>query len=153
MIWWTKKIKYKMKTSNTTSKITWKFLSQFNINNPPLVTLNRSTIINRNYNLLKLYLKSKDININTYICNKFFGGEKQFKEYLFIGNEYPYNIERGINHYNLWINPKLEKIFNNKKILELINKILSGKKYIIFKNLSNNLSVSKLLHYHIFFKN
>ena len=145
---------YKKKhTQESTPKITWNFLKQFHIMNPPSITLNRKSIVDRNYKLLKLYLKNNNININNFITNKFFGYKNKFKEYRFIKNEFPYYVENHINHHILWINPNIANIFDNTKIIDLVNKILNNKEYIIFKNQNNNLSVSQIIHYHIFFKN
>ena len=130
----------------------WKFLSQFSLQNPPKIQIFRNFDTNARYNEFILSLKNSSNSINNYLKQKIFGNDHSLKEYRFIENDYPYNVEKNIKHYNLWFNPNIKHHLSDEHITKLLNFILKGKKYIVFKNLKKNMSVPGILHYHIFFE-
>lgn len=130
----------------------WEFLNKFNIKNPPKIQLFRDFETNAKYLEFIFSLKQHNTSINDYLSEKLFGGIHHFKEYRFLENEYPYNIEKNIKHYNLWFNPDLIHDVSNERILLLLKFILKENKFIVFKNIKKNMSVPGILHYHIFFQ-
>ena len=131
---------------------TWQFLNKFSLINSPDITLYRDIETNNNYEKLRKQLKEKGISTTYYLKDKLFGGPHKFKEYRFIKNDFGYNVTRNIKHYNLWLNPVVDLELDNNKIKRFLDKILVNKKYIVFKNLPQNMSVPGIIHYHIFFK-
>ena len=131
---------------------TWEFLKRFSLTNPPQITLYRDVKTDNNYGILRTQLKENRISTTDYLKKKIFGGHYKFKEYRFIKNEFGYNVEHNILHYNLWINPVVDLELDNNKIKLFLDKILVNKLYIVFKNLPQNMSVPGIIHYHIFFK-
>jgi hypothetical protein len=130
----------------------WDFLNKFNIKNPPKIQLYRDFETNARYLDFAQSLIKDTISINNHLKEKIFGGIHCFKEYRFLENEYPYNIEKNINHYNLWFNPNIIHNTSNKRILVLLKFIQKNNSFIVFKNLPQNMSVPGILHYHVFFK-
>ena len=88
----------------TNTKITWKFLKQFNYKNPPKIGLKRSHQVTKEYETYKNNLFINSIDINNYINNKYFSNTNQF---LYIDeNQFPYYCVNNIKHYVItcWIN-------------------------------------------------
>ena len=133
-------------------KYSWEFMSQFSINNPPKITIHRDSKTDTRYKYLKTNLKKKGISICDYLKNKLFSGYNKYKEYRLIENDFKYNIESGVFHYNLWINPCFETHYNDNRINHLVKKIMKNRDFIIFKNLACNMSVPGVVHYHIFYR-
>ena len=130
---------------------TWLFLKQFSLTNPPKITLYRDVETDKNYDKLRKQLKENRISTTDYLKAKLFGGQHKFKEYRFIKNDFGYNITSNIQHYNLWLNPTVDLELDNKKIKQFLDKIIVNGKYVVFKNLPQNMSVPGIIHYHIFF--
>lgn len=129
----------------------WLFLKQFSLTNPPKVTIYRDVETDRNYDKLRVTLKSNGVSTTDYLKDKLFGGVHKFKEYRFIKNDFGYNVTNNIQHYNLWLNPMVDLHLDNNKIKRILDKIIIGD-YIVFNNLPNNMSVPGIIHYHIFFR-
>ena len=133
-------------------KYSWEFMTQFSINNPPKITIYRDSKTETRYKYLKTNLKKKGISISDYLKTKLFSGYNKFKEYRFIENDFKYNTEDGVFHYNFWINPIIETNYDENKIKDIVAKIMKNKDFIIFKNLVCNMSVPGVIHYHIFYR-
>ena len=68
-------------------------------------------------------------------------------------NLYPYRLEKGWNHYCLWINPKYEKFWTDSRIkVEIFRFGCKKKREIIsyFINPARLQSISAVKHWHIF---
>ena len=143
-----------MKKNNTRvlPPYNWNFLNKFNIKKPPKIQLYRDFETNARYLDFTQSLIKREISINEHLKEKFFGGLHYFKEYRFLENEYPYNIDKNIKHYNLWFNPKIIHNTTDKRIILLLKFILKNTPFIVFKNIPTNMSVQKIQHYHVFFK-
>ena len=99
-------------------------------------------------------IKENNINLNDYIYNKFLNG----LNVNFIENTFPYDIEDNCYHYVIWFdNEYFKKVTNSINENKIINNIVRSKfkdnQYIYFENLSNNKSVAKIKHFHVFIKN
>lgn len=67
--------------------------------------------------------------------------------YIFMENDYPYNVNA--KHYVLW----LQYYFENEKINQIIKHELYNKSYIYYENPINIRSIPEIIHYHVFSKN
>lgn len=107
----------------------------------------RTELVLKKYNEFKTNLELK---IEDYILEKYLK-DKMFSIDL---NAFPYNVNDGMSHYVLWINPIFEKKITNKKIIEIIiNKMkeLNCNEFFCFENNKLAKSVDGILHYQVFF--
>jgi len=136
--------------NNKMECITWEEIKSFH-KNPPRDRLHRNNKINKKYQKHIKKIKDRNINVNEYISNKYFTNKEYDSDWVFVPNNFPYNLENGINHYLIWINPyklKLSEIDIDRVIIEN----LGNKEYYYFENLNCNKSVNKVQHVHVFFK-
>lgn len=125
----------------------WNFIKQFH-KNSPLITIGRTKNIENKYLEHKLELKNKNINLDNYITSKYF---KDNQKYVFVENQFPYNVDKNITHYLLWFNPNNNNYgITEKEIEEILNEILVGKTYIYFENMEHNKSIKSIKHIHVF---
>ena len=136
----------------------WNTLSKFHFQyyKPKNITFNRTELIQQQYDL---YIKNTS-NIYNDICNKYFNNNDLF---VFVKNNYPYNIKDNIEHYILWFNPiiyknKLRIILNIEYISVILNIYLkklfnNNKKYICFMNIPKHQTIKEIYHYQVFIKN
>lgn len=113
-------------------------------------------ILNRNDDIKKKYLLYNQTNKkNIFIENIKNHNEK----YVFLKNDFPYNIDDNIKHYVLWCKEKssinnIENIITIK-IRELINKKIFSKQeyeFVFSYNVEKNKSIPEIMHYHVFIK-
>ena len=128
--------------------LSWRFLRQFNENNPPTISLGRKKEVEDKYSKFRENVKKKYGSTANYLEQTLFSKNEPFILKL---NDFPYNTQSNIYHYLLWINPKYNSHFNNKNIKEKLD-IFFGKNYIFFKNNTNNMSIKSIIHYHIFIR-
>ena len=128
--------------------LSWNYLSKFSLQNPPLENFSRDAITEKQYNLFKDTMKKNNISLNNHIINKYFSDNSKYKLLL---NKYPYYTEEDIVHYVLWINPKFNSEFNNEKVINILDDNFND--YIVFKNLTKNMSIEGVVHYQVFTKN
>ncbi len=122
--------------------------------NPPDDKITRNQKIQSKYEKFMNNIKENNINLNDYIYNKFLNG----LNVNFIENTFPYDIEDNCYHYVIWFdNEYFKKVTNSINENKIINNIVRSKfkdnQYIYFENLSNNKSVAKIKHFHVFIKN
>lgn len=141
--------------------ISWDFISQFSFHNPPKIVLERSPEVNRNYLNHGLNLKKKGTSVSCYLKTQFFPNGSKDVPYLIVSNNYPYNMENGIQHFLLWFNPDTEFRFwiqDFQKVKKIIadycaqGNIEMETKCVYFQNLENMRSVKAIPHIHIFWK-
>ena len=139
------------------TKLTWKFLVQFNYKNPPKICLGRSPEVTKQYNDHKQKLINDSIDINTYISNKYFSKSNQtlFIEY----NAFPYNCAENIKHYVMWINLKDNHIkdkFLTEFKLYICNTLFNGDESkmddncVYYQNIPEQRSIKGIPHLQIF---
>lgn len=126
--------------------ISWAFLKQFNCNNPPSMQLSRKSTVEDRYKKHRDNLKKNSISIHEYITNDVIKDNR----YVFVQNTFPYNVEDGIKHDLLWINPKYE--ISIDFISMLITCRYPDKDIVFFKNATTFQSIKSISHYHIFTK-
>jgi len=124
-------------------KYSWNFLKQFNFNPPLNNQLKRSTQIQKKYdnyqkNPFNAIIFGRDLFYNNDIL-------------MFIKNRFPYNVDDNIEHYILFINPKLKKKFTDINIYKIIKqRYVRNNPFIVFENSPKNRSIKNITHYHIF---
>lgn len=131
--------------------LSWETINQFNIASPPTYNLGRLTEIQMKYDIHREWLKRSGIDVKSYIYDKFNLLEKGI---IFIENEFPYNCEKGIQHYVVWISDNFP--YNINKLEGFIEKNLRVKEtstqYVFYKNIPKNNSIGCVNHYHVFAK-
>lgn len=132
-----------------TNVYSWIFLKQFH-KNPPYQNILRKPEIEKEYLLHKKKLKEKNVNIENYLVEKLF---KNNIKYVITCNEFPYNLEKNIDHKLLWINPKYNDLFDDNFINNIIELRMKGKLYIYFENIDSKKSIKSIKHFHIFINN
>ena len=125
--------------------ISWNYMKQFNMKNPPATMIPRDPRVESEYKEHSRLLKSKGISVHDYIMKTFL----KDLDYNFAPNTFPYHLNH-IQHWVLWIRPGIT--ISEK---EIINKIernfnVDSNELVIFKNKSNNQSIKSIIHYHIF---
>ena len=127
--------------------LTWDFLLNFDYSKDLPEQRTKETL----NEYIHWKINQKNININDYIYEKYLINN----DYSIQKNRFPYETDKNILHYVLWINDNYKKNITNKKIMEIIlqkmNEInYSG--YICFENTSNCKSIKHILHYQVFFR-
>ena len=125
--------------------LTWKFLLQFDFSKP-LPNQRSSETIQKYNNFKKL---NKDIC--SYIKNKYLNN----CDYCIIKNDFPYDTEKDVKHYILWIKDSFLENINKRDIEDLIQKKmleLEYSNYIYFENHISVQTVPDIKHFQIFYK-
>ena len=125
----------------------WDFISQFSLKNPPTIQLGRKQSVQDSYSKKKKYLQFINKNIHDHLMESLFSDNK---EYRYLKNDYPYNLEDNIQHNVLWINPAYNEKYNEEYIIHLLNSF--DTEYIVFRNNPSNMSIPSIIHYHVFTK-
>ena len=127
-------------------KYSWNFLQQFNFNPPKDIILERTKQIQNEYDLYK----KNPLNILKFSQKLFINNDL----FVLVKNKFPYNISHNIDHYVLFINPKLKNKFNYELIYKVVKykfKLLyMYKPFIIFENIPENCSIKDITHYQVF---
>ena len=101
--------------------VTFEFLENWNFEIELPEDVRTYDVIEK-YKKHKEYIKKNNINQNNYIINKFLSDKK----YSIDKNEYPYNIDKNMAHYVLWIHPNYINKINDLEICNIItNKMCS----------------------------
>ena len=125
--------------------ISWNYMKQFNMKNPPTTMIPRDQRVESGYKEHCKYLKSKGISVHDYIMKTFL----KDLDYNFAPNTFPYLLNH-IQHWVLWIRPGIT--LSEKEIIDKIerNFNIDSNELVIFKNTSSNQSIKSITHYHIF---
>lgn len=125
--------------------LTWNFLQSWNYTKP-LPNFRTDEILEKYKEF-----KNKNIDISLYIKNKYlkncsFSIEK---------NTFPYNTEKNVEHYVLWIHDNFEKNISSFFLENVIKEkmvLLQFDEYIYFENHISVKTIPDILHYQIFFR-
>jgi len=120
--------------------ISWKDLKQFHFN-PPNILIPRKEKVQKKYDTHK---KKIGMLIDKYILNTILHNLK----YKITINLFPYDLEKNISHYILWISPN-HKLSKNE-VESIIKNYFVHKKFICYKNKIEARSIKTIVHYHIF---
>ena len=130
--------------------VTFEFLENWNFEIELPEDVRTYDVIEK-YKKHKEYIKKNNINQNNYIINKFLSDKK----YSINKNAYPYNIDKNMAHYVLWIHPNYINKINDLEVSNIIiNKMkeLNFNEYFCFENHIKAKSILGVLHYQVFFR-
>jgi len=140
--------------------ITWEEIKSFH-KNPPRYRLHRNQKMKEKYDKHIKNIKDRNIDLNNYISDKYFNKDDKNNnpDWVFVVNSFPYNLEKGIKHYLIWLNPDKvnpDKLNSDIENIVDIDKIIidniGNTEYYYFENLCCNKSVNKVKHFQVFFK-
>lgn len=130
----------------------WKHLQEYKKDPHKFATIPRKNDVN--YEHQKLTEIPSSIRSENLIKELKFDKDNLF---ALVDNSYPYDIEPGIRHMVLFINPKYADKFANPKIIEYLVSSNAWKMgytdYLYFENPPERRSVPEIIHYHVFFTN
>ncbi len=150
-------------------KINWDYLVS-NHRNPSQEPTIRTQFVENKYIIFKFLLKNKFKMTNIeYIRQTIINSEKnKLNRFILTDNAFSYNLEDGIRHLLLWVNPshKDNKILYQNQVNlnkcdwlynHIYNKLsqkysLKKYEYVYFENHKNNRSIPEIKHIHIFVK-
>ena len=121
----------------------WNSLIKYHFNHPI------NTYLKRNLQIQKLYDKyNKTQQFEQFKKNMFNNKNKNFN---FMLNNFPYDTDKNISHYLIFINPLIKNKISDFNIYKIIRKnYIKKKPIIIFENEPKNRSIKNIRHYHIF---
>ena len=136
------------------NQISWNLLTPFSWDNPPDISFGRTKEICEKYTKHTIDLKSRNIDINKYLADKYFTNDCY---YSIDNNTFPYNLCENIEHWIIWINPKYQHMVKTKKNIGVIiaNNFYYGdtsklKNVVYFENLECRRSIKCLPHIQVF---
>ena len=102
--------------------------------------------IPRKKELNKIYLKSLEnaSKVSETIWSKYL----KYKEYNIVLNDFPYDLEKNIEHYVLWSRKRLE----NDSIEKILKQEFKNLNIVFFENPEYLKSIKDIFHIHIFVK-
>ena len=124
----------------------WEELLAYNFECPPKSQFKRKKEIEDEYKFHLDSLKKKNIRVSDYIQKIAFPDNESYK---FLKNEFPYDLEDGIDHWLLWLNPIYS--IEDTYIKELVEHRM-GSEVVYFCNYKFNQSIPTIRHCHIFVK-
>lgn len=108
--------------------------------------------ISRKDNIQALYdsEKNKKKNYDKYILNMYLDN----KLYNLQPNKYPYDLDKNIKHYVLWLHPMLKsKHINDKKFIhKLLKTKIRNNQFYFYMNSQQHKSIKSIPHYQVFIK-
>ena len=122
--------------------IKWEDIKDINVNNPPNYRFMRKPEDEIKYKNYLISLQKKSLTPHKNIIDNIIGNNI----YKLVKNTFPYDLDKEIDHWILWINPK------NKLTFQEINNLLKNKfrNFVYFSNLEKNKSIKTIEHYQIF---
>lgn len=122
--------------------INWEDIKDINVNNPPNCRFMRKPEDEIKYKNYLIFLKKKSLTPHKNILDNIIGNNI----YKLVKNTFPYDLDKEIDHWILWINPK------NKLTFQEIDNLLKNKfrNFVYFSNLEKNKSIKTIEHYQIF---
>ncbi len=134
------------------SKLTWQELSQYD-NNPPVnKALPRSKSVQKRYGGYLGALKRRGTTIEQDVMNRIIEHHRD-QQIIVTKNDFSYNVEDGINHLVVWVNPLIYQLDNvgGDFAREYVKSLLPhDTAFIMFENLPGNKSVGNVHHYQLF---
>lgn len=128
-------------------EISWETIKKFDCN-PINFNICRSPDVDLKYKKHVAELEKQSIDISTHILRSLFNNDLSV---VFSRNEFPYWIEKRVQHIICWIRPNyIEEIEYVREYVDLKCKQINTENCVIFENLQKNKSVKKINHFHIF---
>ena len=129
---------------------TWKDISIYGPNNPPRIQIKRTDAMEHKYSIHKQTLKEINKTTSEHIMDTVFNNDSL---YVFNLNEFPYSFDPKIQHWLLWINPKIKEKDIDIKHIDSLIKTKFKKNYTYFRNITEFQSIKAIAHYHILVNN
>lgn len=135
--------------------LSWEFLKEYKDNPLKFQGILRDPISTYNHDKL---LDKNSINTRTEYMLNYLGFKNTSNPNVMkiIENKFPYDVERGIHHYVLFINPDLERDYVNEALIESFiavkTKEYSFNEYVYFEQPVERRSLPTITHYHVFFR-
>ena len=142
--------------------LSWSYLKKYHTN-PPTIIFPRKDEVLEKYTIFKTKLINKNLSTKDYIQNNYF---KKKENYIFIKNNFPYELEDNILHFVLWFHTKFTNNSSNnfpndlnnheifiKKCIKESFKEFDNYEYIFFENNLNCRSIPDIRHVQVFMKN
>ena len=143
-------------------KYSWKFLKEHIKNGRADLVFERSNEVKLAHEKQRDIIKNEYVNPGDYIKikymkwrpfknseNKIFAvHDSSSVDIVILKNTFPYNLRKGIVHYNLFSNTPLD----DNQIVTYINNIIGKKEILWFVNYPMYQSIPDLWHCHFFYK-
>ena len=129
----------------------WAVVKDFTVKSPPTYALGRLPEVEERYTRHRDHINESSFysSIAEYIINDVIGDN----EFVFVENEFPYKVEKGIKHYLLWISKEAQGKYDIESLIKSRPEIVSSSEFTYYRNLKNNASIFEVEHYHVFAKN
>jgi hypothetical protein len=135
--------------------LSWEFLQEYKDNPLKFTGDLRNPVNTINHDKL---LDKSSLNSRTEYMLNFLGFSNSSNPNIMkiIINKFPYDLEKGIFHHVLFINPELEKDYVNNDLIEsfiaIKTKEFGYNEYIYFEQPYERRSLPTITHYHVFFR-
>lgn len=131
--------------------LSWDVVKDFTVKSPPTYALGRLPEVEERYTRHRDHINESSFysSIAEYIINDVIGDN----EFVFVENEFPYKVEKGIKHYLLWISKEAQGKYDIESLIKSRPEIVSSSEFTYYRNLKNNASIFEVEHYHVFAKN
>ena len=130
--------------------LSWNDVKDFTVESPPTYALGRLPEVEERYTRHRDHINESSFytSIADYILKDVIGDN----EYVFVENEFPYKVEKGIKHYLLWISKKAHGKYDIETLIKNREEIITCKEFTYYRNFKNNASIFEIEHYHVFAK-
>ena len=130
--------------------LSWDVVKDFTVKSPPTYALGRLPEVEERYTRHRDHINESSFysSIAEYIINDVIGDN----EFVFVENEFPYKVEKGIKHYLLWISKEAQGKYDIESLIKSRPEIVSSSEFTYYRNLKNNASIFEVEHYHVFAK-
>ena len=144
--------------------ISWKTISQFSFSGPPKIVLGRSAEMEAKYKAHAAYLRQEGLSSLEYLSKKLFSGVNSGTPCTVDLNTFPYDMEKGVKHFLVWVNPKYqgERRFRIEDYGYVRNWVLENfcggqeemldLRCVYFQNIERLRSIKAIPHLHVFIR-
>ena len=128
--------------------LSWNVVKGFTVQSPPTYALGRLPEVEERYTRHRDHINSSSFysSIADYIVKDVIGDN----ESVFVENEFPYKVEKGIKHYLLWISKSAQGKYDIESLIKSRPEIVSSREFTYYRNFKNNASIFEVEHYHVF---
>lgn len=144
--------------------ISWKTISQFSFQRAPEIVLGRSAEMDEKYKTHAIDLAEKGLTSLEYLSEKYFSGANSGTPCTVALNSFPYDMEEGIQHFLVWVNPKYQgtqrfRIEDYGYVRDwVLENFCQGQEEMLdlrcvyFQNIERLRSIKAIPHLHVFIR-
>ena len=144
--------------------IPWNTISQFSFQRPPEIVLGRSAEMDQKYQDHAADLAEKGLTSLQYLSEKYFSGSNSGAPCTVALNTFPYDMEKGVQHFLVWVNPKYQgerrfRIEDFGYVRDwVLDKFCEGqeemldRRCVYFQNVERLRSIKAIPHLHVFIR-